>query len=136
MPWICSDEEECDGHLKILKDALKGMGCNAQLIDHQFQRATVKNRNSLLRRQIQNMTDRVPFVIQYFRSAEKLRHTLCSLQHIVDDNEHTAKIIPMPPLLAFKLRGPGSICGERSRVNMMRPISLFFGNEHFLFLFK
>eukprot|EP00061_Rhincodon_typus_P005975 g26130.t1 len=39
---------------------------------------------------------------QYFPGAEKLRHVLCSLQHIIDDDEHLAMIFPMPPLLAFK----------------------------------
>eukprot|EP00061_Rhincodon_typus_P007943 g30119.t1 len=66
---ICSDEEECDRHLKILKDALLRMGYDSQLIDHQFQRATAKNRNDLLRRQTQDITDRVPFIVQYFPRA-------------------------------------------------------------------
>eukprot|EP00061_Rhincodon_typus_P014201 g41085.t1 len=44
----------------------------------------------------------VSFVIQYFLGAEKLRHVLRSLQHVIDDDEHLGKIIPMPPLLAFK----------------------------------
>eukprot|EP00061_Rhincodon_typus_P005892 g25956.t1 len=48
------------------------------------------------------MTDGVPFVIQYFPGAEKLRHVLCSLQHIINDDEHLTKIFPTPPLLAFK----------------------------------
>eukprot|EP00061_Rhincodon_typus_P004344 g22353.t1 len=48
------------------------------------------------------MTDRVPFIIQYFPGAEKLHHVLCSLQHIVDDNKYIAKIFPMPPLLTLK----------------------------------
>eukprot|EP00061_Rhincodon_typus_P004318 g22286.t1 len=47
-------------------------------------------------------SDRVPFVIQYFPGAEKLHHVLRTLQHIIDDNEHLTKIIPMPPLRAFK----------------------------------
>eukprot|EP00061_Rhincodon_typus_P015304 g42910.t1 len=47
---ICSDEEERDGHLKVLKDAPIGTGYDAQLINCQFQCATVKNRNDLLRR--------------------------------------------------------------------------------------
>eukprot|EP00061_Rhincodon_typus_P016609 g44917.t1 len=37
---ICSDEEEHDGHLKILKDALIRMGYDAQLIDFQLRCAT------------------------------------------------------------------------------------------------
>eukprot|EP00061_Rhincodon_typus_P008629 g31406.t1 len=44
----------------------------------------------------------LPFVIQYFPSAEKLHHVLRSLQHVINDNKHLTKIIPMPPLLAFK----------------------------------
>eukprot|EP00061_Rhincodon_typus_P018901 g48274.t1 len=48
------------------------------------------------------MTDRVPFVVQYFQGAEKLRHVLHSLQQIIDDDEHLAKIFPRPPLFAFK----------------------------------
>eukprot|EP00061_Rhincodon_typus_P014459 g41488.t1 len=49
-----------------------------------------------------NTTDRVPFVIQYFLGAQKQCYVLHSLQHIVDDNEHLAKIFPTPPFLAFK----------------------------------
>eukprot|EP00061_Rhincodon_typus_P006679 g27583.t1 len=43
-----------------------------------------------------------PFIIQYFTGAEKLRHVLRSHQHIIDDNEHLAKIFPTPPILTFK----------------------------------
>eukprot|EP00061_Rhincodon_typus_P018205 g47283.t1 len=69
---ICSEEEEREGHLKILKDALIRMGYDAQLINHQFQCVTAKNRNNVLRRQTQDMTDKVPLVIQYFSGAERL----------------------------------------------------------------
>eukprot|EP00061_Rhincodon_typus_P005578 g25265.t1 len=97
-----SDEEQGVGHLKVLKDALIRMGYNAQLIDCQFGYATAKIHNDLLRRQTQDMTDRAPFIVQYFPGAEELRHVLHSLQHVIDDDEHLAKIIPTPPLLAFK----------------------------------
>eukprot|EP00061_Rhincodon_typus_P006132 g26440.t1 len=46
---ICSDEEEHDGHLKVLNDALLRTGYDAQLTDCQFCHATAKNRNYLLR---------------------------------------------------------------------------------------
>eukprot|EP00061_Rhincodon_typus_P001950 g16223.t1 len=69
---ICSDEEECDGHLKVLKDTLIGTGYDAQLIDHQFRYATAKNHNDLIRRQTQDKTDRVPFIVQYLTEVEKL----------------------------------------------------------------
>eukprot|EP00061_Rhincodon_typus_P005537 g25162.t1 len=46
------------------------------------------------------MSDRVHFAVKYFPGAEKLRHVLHSLQQ--DDNEHLAKIFPMPSLLTFK----------------------------------
>eukprot|EP00061_Rhincodon_typus_P002785 g18458.t1 len=62
----------------------------------------VKNHNDFLRRQTRDTSDRVPFIVQYFLGAEKLRHVLCSLQRIIDDDEHLAKIFPTPPLLAFK----------------------------------
>ncbi|XP_067828955.1 uncharacterized protein [Heptranchias perlo] len=67
-----------------------------------FRRATAKNRIDLLRRLTRDATNRVPFVVQYFPGAEKLRHVLRSLQHVIDDDEHLAKAIPTPPLLAFK----------------------------------
>eukprot|EP00061_Rhincodon_typus_P003994 g21500.t1 len=54
------------------------------------------------RKQTRDTTDRVPFVIQYFSRAEKLSHVLRSLQHVIDDDKHVAKIFPMPPLLVFK----------------------------------
>eukprot|EP00061_Rhincodon_typus_P014175 g41042.t1 len=34
-----------------------------------------------------------------YPGAEKLRHVLCSLQHVIDDDEHLAKIFPTPPPL-------------------------------------
>eukprot|EP00061_Rhincodon_typus_P004320 g22293.t1 len=73
---ICLDEEEHDGRLKVLKDALIGTGYDAQLVNHQFQWATAKNRNDVLRKQKRDMTDRVLFIIQYFTGVEKLRHVL------------------------------------------------------------
>eukprot|EP00061_Rhincodon_typus_P003418 g20036.t1 len=96
---ISSNEEESDRHLK---DALMRIGYDAQLIDCQFRCATAKIRNDFLRRQTQHTTDKMTFVIQYFPGEEKLHHVLHSLQHIIDDNEHLAKIFPTPSLLAFK----------------------------------
>ncbi|XP_078084813.1 uncharacterized protein LOC144503794 [Mustelus asterias] len=99
---ICSDEEDRNRHLQTLKDALIRTGYGARLIDQQFRRATAKNRTDLLRRQTRDMVDRVPFVVQYFPGVEKLRHLLRNLQHVIDEDEHLAKAIPTPPLLAFK----------------------------------
>eukprot|EP00061_Rhincodon_typus_P015879 g43803.t1 len=73
---ICSDEEERDGHLKVLKDAFIGTGYDAQLINRQFQHTTVKNRNDLLRSWTWDTSDRFPFVVQYFPGVEKLCHIL------------------------------------------------------------
>eukprot|EP00061_Rhincodon_typus_P007273 g28816.t1 len=53
------------------------------------------------RRQTQDTTDRVLFVIQYFR-VERLCHVLRSLQHVIDDDKHLAKVIPTPSLLTFE----------------------------------
>eukprot|EP00061_Rhincodon_typus_P007697 g29659.t1 len=71
---ICLDEEEQNGHLKMLKDALIRTGYDAQLIDHQFRRATAKNCDNLLRRQTRVTSYSVPVVVQYFTGVEKLRH--------------------------------------------------------------
>eukprot|EP00061_Rhincodon_typus_P007729 g29716.t1 len=100
MDRICSDEEERDRHLKVLKDALIGTGYDAQLFDRQFRCATVKNRNDFLR--TRDTSNRVSFIIQYFPGVEKLHRVLCSLEHIVEDDEHLTKIFRMPPFLAFK----------------------------------
>eukprot|EP00061_Rhincodon_typus_P013596 g40063.t1 len=102
MHRICSDKEKHDGHLNMCKDTFIRTGYDAQLIDHQFSCATAKNRDNLLRRQTQDMTDRAPFVIQYFLGVEKLRHVFCSTQHIIEDDKHLTKIFPTPPLLTFK----------------------------------
>ncbi|XP_067839835.1 uncharacterized protein [Heptranchias perlo] len=83
---ICSDKEERDGHLQTLKDGLVRTGYDARLVNRQFRRATVKNRIDLLRRLTLDATNRVPFVIQYFPGAEKLRPVLRSLQHVIDDD--------------------------------------------------
>ncbi|GCC42747.1 hypothetical protein chiPu_0026652, partial [Chiloscyllium punctatum] len=99
---ICSDEEECDGHLEIRRDALIRTGSDAQLIDRQFRRATVRNRNDLLRRQTRAATDKVPFVVQHFTGAEKLRYVFRDLQRIMNEDKHLAKTFPTPPQLAFK----------------------------------
>eukprot|EP00061_Rhincodon_typus_P013535 g39965.t1 len=98
---ICLDEEECDGPLRMLKDTLIRTRYDAQL-NRQFQHATVKNHNNLLKRQTWDMTYRVPFIVHYFPGVEKLSHILCSLQHVIDDVEHLTKAIPTPRLLTFK----------------------------------
>eukprot|EP00061_Rhincodon_typus_P007920 g30076.t1 len=99
---VCSDEGEHDGHLKVLNDVLIRTGYDAQLIDHQFRHTIAKNHNDLLRKQTRDKSNWVPFVTQYFPGAKKLRHVLRSLQHVIDDIEHLAKIFATPPLLAFK----------------------------------
>eukprot|EP00061_Rhincodon_typus_P001375 g14624.t1 len=99
---ICSDKEERNRHLRMLKDALIRTGYDAQLINCQFRYAIAKKHNDLLRNQTWDTTNRVPFVVQYFPGAEKLHHVLRSLQHVIDDDKHLTKIIPMPPLLTFK----------------------------------
>ncbi|XP_060706933.1 uncharacterized protein LOC132832794 [Hemiscyllium ocellatum] len=99
---ICSDEKERDGHLEVLRDALTRTGNDAQLIERQFQHATARNRNDLLRRQTCAATNRVPLVVQYFPGVEKLRHVLRDLQHIINEDEHLSKTLPTPPLLALK----------------------------------
>eukprot|EP00061_Rhincodon_typus_P006940 g28086.t1 len=86
----------------MVKNTLIRTGYHAQLIDHQFRHATAKNRDDLLRRQTQDTTVRVPFIVQYFPRAEKLHHVLRSLQYDIEDDKHLAKIIPTPPLLTFK----------------------------------
>ncbi|XP_048472408.1 probable G-protein coupled receptor 139 [Rhincodon typus] len=98
----CSDEEKRDRHLKVLKGSLIRMGYDVQPMDYQFRHATMKSHNDLLRRQTQDMTDRVPFVTQYFPGAEKLCHVLHSLQHVIDNDENLAKIFAVPELLEFK----------------------------------
>eukprot|EP00061_Rhincodon_typus_P005322 g24683.t1 len=67
-----------------------------------FRDATVKIRNDLLRRQTPDMSDRVPFIVQYFTRAEKLCHALHCLKHIIDDDEHLINIFPTPSLFTFK----------------------------------
>eukprot|EP00061_Rhincodon_typus_P011191 g36030.t1 len=69
---------------------------------HSYDVTQQKNRNDLLRKQTQDTSDKVPFIVQYFPGAEKLRHVFHSLQHVIDDDEHLAKIFPTPPLLTFK----------------------------------
>eukprot|EP00061_Rhincodon_typus_P009467 g33005.t1 len=96
---ICSDKEECNGHLIFCRIRKR---YDAQLIDRQFRCATARNCNNLLRRKTQGTTDRVPFVIQYFPGAERLRHVLHSLQYVINDNQHLTKIFPTPWLLTFK----------------------------------
>eukprot|EP00061_Rhincodon_typus_P011890 g37245.t1 len=75
---ICSNEEEHDGHLIVLKDTLIRMGYDAKFIEHQFQRDTMKNHNDLLRRQTKDTTNRALFIVQFFPRVEKLCHVLCS----------------------------------------------------------
>eukprot|EP00061_Rhincodon_typus_P013766 g40347.t1 len=62
----------------------------------------LKKRNYLLRRQTQDMTDRVPFIIQYFPGAERLHRVRHSLELVFNHDEYLAKINPTPPLLILK----------------------------------
>eukprot|EP00061_Rhincodon_typus_P004621 g23024.t1 len=90
---ICLDEEERDGLLKVFKEALIRMKYNAQLIDRQFQHATARDHNDLLRRQTHDTSNRVPSIIQYFPGVERLRHALHSLQHVIDSEIHLSQIL-------------------------------------------
>ncbi|XP_072414138.1 uncharacterized protein [Chiloscyllium punctatum] len=90
--------------LEVLRDALIRTGYDAQLLNCQFQSATARNHNDLLRRQACAATNRVSFIVQYFPGAEKLRPVLRDLQHIINEDEHLAKTFSPPSLLAFKQR--------------------------------
>ena len=80
----------------ILRCEFGPHGCSVCLDE---ERTTAKNRTDLLRRQTRDTVDRVPFVIQYFPGAEKLRNLLRSVQHVIDEDEHLAKAIPHPHFL-------------------------------------
>eukprot|EP00061_Rhincodon_typus_P017175 g45751.t1 len=93
-----------DGHLSISvypkpTDNLMMLPFSSFHPKKKFRCATAKNRNDLLRRQAQDMTDRLRFIAYYFPRLEILRHVFRSLQHVIDDDEHLTKIIPTFPLI-------------------------------------
>eukprot|EP00061_Rhincodon_typus_P018375 g47527.t1 len=69
---------------------------------HPTIRFSLQNQSLSWTHKTNTKTDRVPFIVQYIPREERLRHVLRNLQHVIDDDKHLAKIVPMPTLLAFK----------------------------------
>eukprot|EP00061_Rhincodon_typus_P004780 g23419.t1 len=99
---ICSDEEECDRHLNVLKDALIRTGYDAQFFDHQFRRATVKNRNDLLRRQPQKRLIGYPSSSSTSLERRSYAMFFAAFNTLSMTMSTSPRSSPTPPLLAFK----------------------------------
>ena len=100
---ICTDAEDRDQHLQQLETALLHSGYRGDAIREQFDRPTNTPRTDLLtRRQSSSADDRVPFVVEYFPGAERLRRGLQRLQHLIDEDSYLSEVFPHPPLLSFR----------------------------------
>ena len=74
------------------------------MVDRQLERAIRVPREELLKRHPRAVGEqfRVPLVTTYFPGAEKLRHILRNLQHILDSDSKCREAFPHRPLLAIR----------------------------------
>ncbi|XP_059584800.1 uncharacterized protein LOC106739550 [Alligator mississippiensis] len=98
---IFTEENTQDCHLINLKKAFTQQGHSSREIDRIFERATRIPREERQYRR-KNPTNRTPLVMTHHPSLEPVQKILKQLQPILGRDPILKKILPEPPILAFK----------------------------------
>ncbi len=99
---ICSEPEEEDVNLDLLKKHLLKRQYNEQVIDTQIRKARNIDRTSLLKYNPKKKSDRVPLVTTYNPAFNQIRQILNRHSHILNDDDRLKEVFPSPPLLSFR----------------------------------
>jgi hypothetical protein len=81
---------------------LKRRGYNDKVIESGFSKASEINRNNLLEYKEKKINKRVPLVLTYHPSLEKISGIVRHHWKEIDKNETLAKLFPEPPVVAFR----------------------------------
>jgi hypothetical protein len=100
---------------------LKRRGYNDKVIESGFSKASEINRNDLLEYKEKKINKRVPLVLTYHPSLEKIAGIVRHHWKEIEKNETLAKLFPEPPVVAF--RQPKSIKDTLVRAAVSRPSS-------------
>jgi hypothetical protein len=118
---ICSTVETTKQRLGDLRHHLKRRGYNDKVIESGFSKASEIDRNDLLEYKEKNINKRVPLVITYHPSLEKISGIVRHHWKEMEKSETLTKLFPKPPVVAF--RRPKSIKDTLVRAAVSRPSS-------------
>ena len=118
---ICSTVETTKQRLGDLRHHLKRRGYNDKVIKSGFSKASEINRNDLLEYKEKKINKRVPLVLTYHPSLEKISGIVRHHWKEIEKSETLAKLFPEPPVVAF--RRPKSIKDTLVRAAVSRPSS-------------
>ena len=118
---ICSTVETTKQRLEDLRHHLKRRGYNDKVIESGFSKASEINRNDLLEYKEKKINKRVPLILTYHPSLEKISGIIRHHWKEIEKSETLAKLFPEPPVVAF--RRPKSIKDTLVRAAVSRPSS-------------
>ena len=118
---ICSTVETTKQRLGDLRHHLKKRGYNDKVIESGFSKASEINRNDLLEYKEKKINKRVPLVLTYHPSLEKIAGIVRHHWKEIEKSETLARLFPEPPVVAF--RRPKSIKDTLVRAAVSRPSS-------------
>jgi hypothetical protein len=118
---ICSTVETIKHRLGDLRHHLKRQGYNDRVIESGFSKTSENNRNDLLEYKEKKINNRVPLVLTYHPSLEKISGIVSHHWKEIEKSEALAKLFPEPPVVAF--RRHKSIKDTLVRAAVSRPSS-------------
>ena len=118
---ICSTVETIKQRLGDLRHHLKKRGYNDKVIESGFSKASEINRNDLLVYKEKKINKRVPLVLTYHPSLEKIAGIVRHHWKEMEKSEALAKLFPEPLVVAF--RRSKSIKDTLVRAAVSRPSS-------------
>ena len=81
---------------------MKRRGYDDKIIESGFSKVSKINRNDLLEYKEKNINKRVPLVLTYHPSLEKIAGIVRHHWKEIEKNETLAKLFPEPPVVAFR----------------------------------
>jgi hypothetical protein len=118
---ICSTVETTKQRLGDVCHHLKRRRYNDKVIESGFSKASEINRNDLLEYKEKKINKRVPLVLTYHPSLEKISGIVRNHWKEIEKSETLAKLFPEPPVVAF--RQPTSFNDTLVRAALSRPSS-------------
>ena len=114
-----SSSQSDDIYIGDLHHHLKRQGYNDKGIEIGFSKTSEINRNDLLEYKEKKINNRVPLVLTYHPSLEKIADIVRHHWKEIEKSETLAKLFPEPPVIAF--RRPKSIKVTLIRATESRP---------------
>jgi hypothetical protein len=99
---VCFSVETIKQRLGDLRHHLKRREYNEKVIESGFSKASEINRNNLLEYKEKNINKRVPLVLTYHPSLDKISGISRHHWTEIEKSETLAKLFPEPPVVAFR----------------------------------